>query len=322
MKADAHSEWRDGQGRRLVDYPRPSLAVDVALMTVTPHTGQLAALLVRRDDPLDGGHWALPGTFVHERERLADAVLRLLRDKCDISGLAPRQLHVFDDPDRDPRGWVISVAHADTVPYHRISRQVEERADLHLAPVAPPGGSRPPLPDGQAVLPADHEDILERAVGDLRTRYRTAADPDRLLNDHFTIRQLQQIHDAVDGRVSHKDAFRRFADDKIEGTEHVDRSGPGRPAQLYRRRNRGGDSPAATRGAETAYSDGQLLAAVAEYARGVDRVTIQGYALWARSTGRPSEALIRRRLSAQLEGWSGIVRAATGGAPGSRQFAD
>ncbi|WP_207783832.1 NUDIX hydrolase [Micromonospora globispora] len=319
MKADAHSAWRDSQGRRLVNYPRPSLAVDVALMTVTPHTGQLAALLVRRDEPLDGRHWALPGTFVHERERLAEAVLRLLRDKCDISGLAPRQLHVFDDPDRDPRGWVISVAHADTVPYHRISRQVEERSDLHLAPVAPPGGPRPPLPDGQAGLPADHEDILDRAVRDLRARYRNAADPDRLLNDHFTIRQLQQIHDAVDGRASHKDAFRRFADDKIEGTEDVDRSGPGRPAQLYRRRHPDADSrAAAARGAETAYSADELLAAVAEYARSADRVTIQGYASWARSTGRPSEALIRRRLAAELGGWSGIVRAATGAA-GSRQ---
>ncbi|MEV1143465.1 NUDIX domain-containing protein [Micromonospora sp. NPDC049799] len=311
MKIGAPSAWRDSQGRRLVDYPRPSLAVDVALMTVTPDTGQLAALLVRRDEPLDGSRWALPGTFVQERERLAQAVLRLLHDKCDVSGLAPRQLHVFDDPDRDPRGWVISVAHADTVPYDRISRQVEERPDLHLAPVAPPDGDRPPLPEGQATLPADHEEILARAVDDLRARYRDAADPDRLLNERFTIRQLQQIHDAVDGRVSHKDAFRRFVDDKIEGTEHVDRSGPGRPAQLYRRRATDVVVPAATRAAETAYSADDLLAAVAEYAGSVDRVTIQGYASWARSTGRPSEGLIRRRLSAEMGGWSGIVRAAT-----------
>jgi hypothetical protein len=55
-----------------------------------------------------------------------------------------------------------------------------------------------------------------------------------------------------------------------------------------------------------------LLAAVAEYARTVDRVTIHGYASWARSTGRPSEALIRRRLAGELGGWPDIVRAATG----------
>jgi ADP-ribose pyrophosphatase YjhB (NUDIX family) len=79
-------------------------------------------------------------------------VLRLLRDKCAIVRLAPRQLQVFDNPDRDPRGWVISVAHADTVPYDRISEQVDQRGDVHLAPVATPGGSQLPLPSGQTAL--------------------------------------------------------------------------------------------------------------------------------------------------------------------------
>lgn len=280
-------------------------------MTVVPDSCSLSVLLVRREEPLDGKRWALPGTFVHECERLADAVLRLLRDKCGIHGLAPRQLHVFDEPGRDPRGWVMSVAHADVVPYYRISDQVDQRPDLHLAPVPPPGGGRLSLPDRQTELPADHEEILARAVSDLRRRYRNAADPDRLLGDQFTIRQLQQIHDAVNGQVSHKDAFRRFVDDKIEATEDIDRSGPGRPAQLFRRRGADAAPVGHTPAGEGGYSTEELLAAVAEYARTVDRVTIQGYASWARSTGRPSEALVRRRLSTQLGGWPGIVRAAT-----------
>ena len=30
-------------------------------------------------------------------------------DKAHIEGLSPRQLHVFDDPRRGDRGWVMSV---------------------------------------------------------------------------------------------------------------------------------------------------------------------------------------------------------------------
>ena len=60
--------------------------------------------------------FALPGTFVHEREHLHDAVLRSLRHKAGITGREPEQLKVFDDPDRDPRGWVVTVAHLDVVP--------------------------------------------------------------------------------------------------------------------------------------------------------------------------------------------------------------
>ncbi|WIB61446.1 NUDIX domain-containing protein [Curtobacterium sp. MCLR17_007] len=62
------------------------------------------------------GGWGLPGTFVHEGERLADAALRWPREKAGVTGLAPRQLHVFDDPVRDDRGWVLSVARLDVVP--------------------------------------------------------------------------------------------------------------------------------------------------------------------------------------------------------------
>src|SRR6478735_1713941 len=102
---------RDSSGRALADYPRPSVAVDTALLTLDADLG-LAVLEVRRPS---GTGWALPGTFLHEGETLADAVDRSLRIKANVRGLQPRQLHVFDDPDRDDRGWVLSVAHVEVV---------------------------------------------------------------------------------------------------------------------------------------------------------------------------------------------------------------
>ncbi len=71
------------------------------------------------------GGWALPGRFRRERETLADAVERTLEDKChlnsgDLAGRMPRQLHVFDDPDRDDRGWVLSIAHPLVLPFERL----------------------------------------------------------------------------------------------------------------------------------------------------------------------------------------------------------
>ncbi|NCD20790.1 MAG: NUDIX hydrolase, partial [Actinobacteria bacterium] len=108
----ADPQWRDSAGKRLVDYPRPSVAVDVAVLTVVPgeelspsrrwsEPGILAVLVHR----LPTGEWALPGTFLHEGERLADAVARALHDKLGLDGVTPHQLRVFDDPTRDPRGW-------------------------------------------------------------------------------------------------------------------------------------------------------------------------------------------------------------------------
>ena len=52
--------FRDGSGRTLADYPRPSVAVDTALLTLDPALG-LVVLEVRRPT---GRGWALPGTFL------------------------------------------------------------------------------------------------------------------------------------------------------------------------------------------------------------------------------------------------------------------
>ena len=93
------------------DYPRPSVAVDTAVLALDPEQG-LVVLEVRRPT---GMGWALPGTFIHEGETLAEAVDRSLRVKANVRGLHPRQLHVFDDPTRDDRGWVLSVAHVQVV---------------------------------------------------------------------------------------------------------------------------------------------------------------------------------------------------------------
>src|SRR5262245_31551326 len=128
--------WHDASGKRLDQYPRPSVAVDVALLTV--EADRLAVLLHHGVDPYDGSRrWSLPGGFVHPDERLADTVRRVLRDKCGIAGLVPRQLQVFDDPDRDPRGWVMSVAHAASVPVASLSPALDGRPDLRLVAVQP-----------------------------------------------------------------------------------------------------------------------------------------------------------------------------------------
>src|SRR5690606_17936224 len=96
----------DSTGKRLVDYPRPSVAVDTAVLAVVDGVLQVVTV----DDARDGSR-RLPGTFLHEGEQLADAVRRSLAVKAGVTGLEPVQLQVFDAVNRDDRGRVLSVAH-------------------------------------------------------------------------------------------------------------------------------------------------------------------------------------------------------------------
>ncbi|ABK74970.1 NUDIX hydrolase [Mycolicibacterium smegmatis] len=218
-----NAEYQDSSGRTLGDYPRPSVAVDAAVLTVGPDAG-LSVLQVRR---AQGRGWALPGTFLHPGETLADAVNRALATKANVHGLRPRQLHVFDDPKRDDRGWVLSVAHVAVVPLDFVASRFPE--STRLVPAHAPGR-----------LVYDHADIIALAVGDVRTRYETAPDPDHLLGDEFTLRDLRLIHEAVTGHALQRDTFRRSMESQLVATGATVSRGRGRPAELFRRRDTAG----------------------------------------------------------------------------------
>jgi ADP-ribose pyrophosphatase YjhB (NUDIX family) len=211
------SPYVDSSGRSLTDYPRPSVAVDTALLTVLPESGHLSVLQVRRHR---APGWALPGTFLHEGERLIDAVQRSLRDKAGVAGTSPRQLQVFDDPRRDTRGWVLSVAHLDVVRPDQLAGRDPSRT--RLAPVDRPGK-----------LPYKHDEIIERAVSVLRRRYASEPDPDCLLAEPFTFLQLRQLHEVIAGRQLQPDTFRRRMRHQLTGTGMRATGVRGKPAELY-----------------------------------------------------------------------------------------
>lgn len=90
------------------NYPRPALTVDVAIVTREPRPRIL--LIRRKNDPF-AGSWALPGGFVDENERLADAARRELAEETGVAAAEIEQLYTAGDPGRDPRGWTVSVVY-------------------------------------------------------------------------------------------------------------------------------------------------------------------------------------------------------------------
>ena len=157
---------------------------------------------------------------------MARAALRALADKAGVSGLAPVQLAVFDDPDRDDRGWVLSVAHLDVVPWSRVANVGRSQdGSVQVAPVHESPG-----------LAFDHATIVELAVRRLRAEYAASADPRMLLDEPFTLLRLQRLHEAVAGEPLRKDSFRRAMEPQLEFTGQVQEGVVGKPARLFRHR--------------------------------------------------------------------------------------
>ncbi|MFC7401376.1 NUDIX domain-containing protein [Citricoccus sp. GCM10030269] len=209
----------------LLAYPRPSIAADVVLLTVAD--GELNVVLRKRDRGSHAGEWMLPGTMLRERERLSDAVLRCLETRMHIQGRSPRQLHVFDDPDRDERGWVLTVTHLDVLPLSALALGLEH-GHGQLRPVSEVRG-----------LPFSHDEIIAWAVRMVRWEYQQAPDPWNLLDSEFTMTQLRQLHDAVVGAAHQKDTFRRAMEPQLDALQTravpPGGNGLGRPARIYRK---------------------------------------------------------------------------------------
>jgi ADP-ribose pyrophosphatase YjhB (NUDIX family) len=209
--------FRDENGRSLDEYKKPSLAVDAILMSV--YRGRLSVVLHADSE----GHWSLPGTFVHEGETLVSALNRGLGEKLDLPPISAfRQLQVFDAPNRDPRGWVFSVAHYALVHEDLLDsvrpKQVvplENARDLRLA--------------------FDHSEMLGLAVTRLREEYSEKPDPWNVLG-RFTLSDLRKFHESIDPSTYLRDTFRRVMEPQlVEDPNAVPRTpSVGRPPRVWR----------------------------------------------------------------------------------------
>lgn len=224
-------------------YERPSVSVDLILMSVVE--GAPAALLVRRDEHPHLGSWALPGGFVGVDESLDAAARRLLAGKARMDDAYLEQLYTFGAVDRDPRMRIISVAYFALLPPARFAAALKAAPELALAElVVPwPGETGGPVEacsaEGEALpLAFDHADMLGLAMLRLRGKLDYSAVAFALLPDRFTLRALQDVHEAILGTRLNKPAFRRrmLDSDRLQATGERETGASFRPAELYRHR--------------------------------------------------------------------------------------
>ena len=217
-------------------YPHPSVAVDVALLTADE--GRLRAVLTQRGEHPAKGQWSLPGGFVGMDESLDAAAARVLKTKLGLGGIFLEQLYTFGRPDRDPRTRVISVAYYALVDAARLKPSKLKPATLRVPWAGEQGGPIEALGQDSKKLPLafDHAEILGLVVQRLRGKLNYAPIGFELLPREFTLRQLQTIHETILGRTHNKDSFRRrlLASGLIAPTGKLEEAVDHRPAELYR----------------------------------------------------------------------------------------
>lgn len=233
-------------------YAHPSIPADLAIFAIRTELGvsnrrmlperSLEILLVRR-----GGYpyqycWALPGGFAKPGETIEGAARRELAAETGLSDVYVEFLALYDEPDRDPRGWIVAATYfalikGDPPPV----RGADDAADAQWFPVETvlqwPKGAQEGNAADVTALAFDHREMIHDAMAALRRKLHTTLVAQELLPETFTLAELYQVIQVIDPSFSEErpNFMRKLLQrNMIEETEGTDDRYSQRPARLYR----------------------------------------------------------------------------------------
>lgn len=209
------------------------MLVSVDCIVFGMHEGELKILLTRRNFEPEKGSWSLLGGFVEIDESIDDSARRVLFSLTGLRGVFMRQLGAFGRIDRDPGQRVVSIAYYSLVNYAEIDQELIKTHKAEWMNISQ-------LP----IMGFDHQDMINKALSDIRMRLMTEGEAINLLPRLFTLSQLQYLYERIVGFVLDKRNFRRKMLDSgfICPTNHIDKLNSKRGARLYTKIERNTDT--------------------------------------------------------------------------------
>ena len=220
----------------LKNYPAVGVTVDLAIFTI--RNSKLQVLLIERGDHPAKGKWALPGGFVNTTESIEDGARRELMEETGLSvgeGYL-EQLRTYGNPDRDPRGYIVSIAYVALIPKVGKIQAGDDAAAARFYPVDD-------VLSGEFDLAFDHEQIITDGLERVRAKIEYAPIAHLFLEDEeFTLTELRNVYEIVWGVQLVPSNFRRKVQSVPGFLQPVDKRRTsaiegGRQSDLYRAGN-------------------------------------------------------------------------------------
>lgn len=224
---------------------------DIAVFTITsesngeykPPLKTLKIMLIKRSEKdhegnpnIEAGKWALPGGFVQPNETALHAAERRLKEETGVGGLRIKHFGVYDSPNRDIRGWIISNAHYVIASEAALTNRktTYDASDIQLFSIE----------DALELdLAFDHRTIVDDAIWFIKKDMALTTVAKHFLPEEFVLSELQGVLLTVldDPAISTDAAFFRKAptlpfieavseNDKPKKSNRYSKT----PAQLYR----------------------------------------------------------------------------------------
>lgn len=176
-------------------YEHMAVTTDCVIFTFEDRT--LKVLLIKRGVEPYKGQWAFPGGFLRLNETARDGALRELKEETSLKHATIGELGVFSDIGRDPRERVITIAwYALVKPSKVVGGDDADEAVWFPINKLP-------------TLAFDHQKIFDAAMERLRRDIHFDPIGFDLLDDTFTLPDLQKLYEIILGTQFDRRNFQR-----------------------------------------------------------------------------------------------------------------
>lgn len=159
---------------------------------------RLKALFIKRALEPESGKWSLMGGFVNKAESVEAAAVRVLNQLTGLHDIYMEQIGCFGDVDRDPGGRVVSIAYFALIKIDDYSEQQMKEHNAKWFTI-----------DKIPSLVFDHKKMVLLAKERLQQKVANHPIGFELLPEKFTLRQLQNLYEAIYGNELDKRNFTR-----------------------------------------------------------------------------------------------------------------
>lgn len=205
-----------------LDYFKIAVSVDCVILGY--ENKELKVLLIKSDLEEYKGLNSLLGDLVRPDEDLDEASYRILRERTGMDDVFLEQVQTFGKIGRHPSGRVVTTAYYSLIDISHHRLQLNHN-DLHWHPVKKVGK-----------LAFDHREILDSCLARLRQHVMERPVVFNLLSEKFSLRQLQEVFEAVLGVELDRRNFRKklTIKDWLVDLKEMEEDVPHRPGKLYR----------------------------------------------------------------------------------------
>jgi 8-oxo-dGTP diphosphatase len=209
-------------GELVRSYPKVPLTVDCVIFGFEEN--KLKVLLIKSDLEIFQGKLSLLGDFVNDNEELDDAAYRVLKERTGMNDVFLDQVRAFGNPNRHPGGRVITIAYCSLLNINHHELKIHDN-DLNWHNVST-----------LKEMAFDHKEIVDACYQWLQKRIQEHPLGFNLLPDKFSLRELQNLYEAILGITLDRRNFRKkFASmDLLIDIDEMEQDVPHRPGKLYK----------------------------------------------------------------------------------------